>query len=165
MLRSVINALDRALAWLCGITLLAMMFLTFVDVIGRYFLSQPVLGAFELTEILLAITVFSAIPAVTQRGSHIKLDFLDPILPERVRDLLDQISAIVMAGILLLLSYTVWGQASKMAAAGLRTDIMGFPTFTVAYLVSLELALAAIFLFARMMAGIESVIEGTAQHD
>lgn len=50
-----ITTLDRLLAWLCGLTLLAMMFLTFADVIGRYFLSRPVVGAFELTEILLEI--------------------------------------------------------------------------------------------------------------
>lgn len=165
MFRLLINTLDRMLAWLCGVTLLAMMFLTFADVIGRYFLSRPVLGAFELTEILLAVTVFSAIPAVTQRGSHIKLDFLDPFLSERARGLLDHVSGLVMAAILVLLSYAVWGQAAKMAAAGLRTDIIGFPTFIIAYLVSLQLALAAVFLLARMMAGIESVIEGTAQHD
>lgn len=153
------------LAWICGTVLLAMMFLTFADVIGRYFLSRPVTGAFEATEIMLAITVFSAIPAVTQRGGHIKLDFLDPILSERARELLDQLSAIVMIGVLLLLSYAVWGQATKMAVAGLRTDIIGFPTFTVAYLVSVQLALAAVFLVARMAAGIESVIGGRAQHD
>jgi TRAP-type C4-dicarboxylate transport system permease small subunit len=165
MLRLVINSLDRLLAWLCGTTLLAMMFLTFADVIGRYFLSRPVVGAFEITEILLAITVFSAIPAVTQRGSHIKLDFLDPVLSVRARELLDQISAVVMVGVLLLLSYAVWGQARKMAAAGLQTDIVGFPTYLIAYLVSIQLALSAVFLIARMTAGIESVIGGTAQHD
>lgn len=165
MSRLLINSLDRMLAWLCGATLLAMMFLTFADVIGRYFLAHPVPGAFESTEILLAITVFAAIPAVTQRGSHIKLDFLDAVLSLRARELLDQASAVVMVGVLLLLSYAVWGQAAKMATAGLRTDILGFPTFIIAYFVSFQLTLSAVFLTARMVAGIESVIGGTAQHD
>lgn len=165
MVRLVVTALDRMLAWLCGTTLLAMMFLTFADVIGRYFLSRPVVGAFELTEILLAITVFSAVPAVTRRDKHIKLDFLDPVLPEFVRDMLDRVAAVLMVGVLALLSYAVWGQATKMAAAGLRTDIIGFPTFIVAYLVSVQLALSALFLLARMTVGDEAAVEQAVRHD
>jgi TRAP-type C4-dicarboxylate transport system permease small subunit len=165
MTRLVVTTLDWLLAWLCGATLLAMMFLTFVDVIGRYFLSRPVVGAFELTEILLAITVFSAIPAVTRRDKHIKLDFLDPVLPPAAREMLDRIAAVLMVGVLLLLSYAVWGQAAKMQAAGLRTDIIGFPTFIVAYLVSVQLALSALFLIARMAVGDESAVEHTVPHE
>ena len=42
--------------------LFAMMALTFVDVIGRYVVNSPLLGAYELTEVLLALVVFGAVP-------------------------------------------------------------------------------------------------------
>lgn len=165
MLRVVINFLDRALAWIGGIALLVMMFLTFVDVIGRYFLRRPVLGAFELTEILLAITVFTAMPAVTQQDNHIKLDFLDPLIPQSVGGFIDAISAAFMTAALVLLGYAVALQASKMAAAGIHSDILNLPTHLVLYFVAALLILSSVFLVCRMLFGIVSVVQGNVHHD
>lgn len=160
MLRVVIDVLDRALAWLAGVTLLTMMLLTFADVVGRYLFGRPVAGAFEATELLLAITVFAAMPSVTQRDSHIKLDFLDFLMPEELRRFIDWLSSIVMIGILLLLGYAVWMQASKMRAAGLYTDILGFPTHLVVFFVSILLVVSGVFLIGRVAFGIIGTSKG-----
>jgi TRAP-type C4-dicarboxylate transport system permease small subunit len=165
MLRVIINFLDRTLAWVGGLTLLVMMFLTFADVIGRYFFRRPVLGAFELTEILLAITVFAAMPAVTQQDKHIKLDFLDEVMGKGLRGLIDGISTFFMMASLFLLGYAVALQASKMAAAGLHSEFLNLPTFWALYLVSGLLVLSAIFLICRILFGIVSVVGGNVHYD
>ena len=59
-----------------------MMMLTCVDVIGRYFFSQPIFGAFEITEMLLAALIFAGLPLVTLRNEHVTVDVLDPITPD-----------------------------------------------------------------------------------
>ncbi|MDW8469595.1 MAG: TRAP transporter small permease subunit [Burkholderiales bacterium] len=51
--------------------LFAMMALTCVDVVGRYLLTRPVPGALEIIEILVAATVFLALPLVTLREEHV----------------------------------------------------------------------------------------------
>lgn len=62
-----------------------MMLLGGGDVIGRYFFNQPVPGAFEITEILLAgIVYFGA--AYTQRvKGHATVDFFYGFLPQKVK--------------------------------------------------------------------------------
>ena len=45
--------------------LLAMMGLTFVDVVARYVFNRPLAGAFEVTELLLLVLIFAGLPLVT----------------------------------------------------------------------------------------------------
>ena len=59
--------LSSNLSYLGSIALFAMMSLTTVDVVGRYFFNKPVLGAFELTEFLVLILIFSFLAPARQR--------------------------------------------------------------------------------------------------
>src|SRR5574338_449932 len=88
-LPSVVAAADRLLGLLSTVTLFAMMVLTVVDVIGRYILNAPLHGAYELTEVLLALVVFGAAPLVTRRGTHVTTSLFDDRMGpgvKRVRD-------------------------------------------------------------------------------
>lgn len=53
--------------------------ITVIDVIGRYFFSAPLNGAFELTEVLVAALVFAALPLTTERREHVEVDLLQPL--------------------------------------------------------------------------------------
>lgn len=57
--------------------LLAMVGLTFVDVLGRRLFNTPVFGANDITEHLMAIIVFSGLPLLTARRGHLSIDLLD----------------------------------------------------------------------------------------
>lgn len=76
--------LDLALSIIAGLALIAMMFLTSLDVIGRYFLSRPVPGAFELTELLLVLAIFLAFPSLSYSGGQIETDALAQVIPPRL---------------------------------------------------------------------------------
>lgn len=52
-----------------GLTLFALMVVTSVDVVGRYFFNSPRPGAVELARLMLATLVFLAFPVVTWRRS------------------------------------------------------------------------------------------------
>ena len=79
--RPVLDQFDRvvapALGALAALVLFAMMMLTCVDVIGRYFFSRPIFGGFELTEMMLAAMIFLGLPLVTLRNEHVTVDVLD----------------------------------------------------------------------------------------
>ena len=60
--------------------LLAMVALTFADVIGRRIVGKPIYGANDITEHLMALVVFSGLPLVTAAGAHLTIDLLDKLV-------------------------------------------------------------------------------------
>lgn len=58
----------------------AMVALTFADVIGRRLFGQPIFGAHDLTEHLMALLVFTGLPLVTLAAMHLKVDLFDKVL-------------------------------------------------------------------------------------
>lgn len=75
------------LAWalniIAGLALLGLMLLTATDVLGRYFFNSPIDGATELTEIGVAIVVFTALPVISWRGESIVVDLFDGLYSVR----------------------------------------------------------------------------------
>lgn len=81
--------MKRSLEMLCGtlagLALLAIMVLTFFDVSGRKLLSHSITGSLELTELLMVVVIFGALPLVSEKGEHVVFDSLDPLIPDFLR--------------------------------------------------------------------------------
>lgn len=146
-----IRLTETFFVWLSGITLMGMMFLTFADVIGRYFLSSPLLGAFELTELMFAVTVFSALPAVTLNNKHIAIDVLDSVMPKWSLVVQVWVAQLITIAMLVLISVAVGRQAVRMSASGIHTEILHIPTHLIVFYVSALSMLAAITSAIRLV--------------
>jgi TRAP-type C4-dicarboxylate transport system permease small subunit len=70
----------RALAFGGGAVLLALMALIAFDVVMRYALRLPFLGAYEMTELAMALIVFLGLPYCGATGGHVAVDVLSPVL-------------------------------------------------------------------------------------
>jgi TRAP-type C4-dicarboxylate transport system permease small subunit len=141
---------DRAVAPALGVfaalVLFAMMLLTCCDVVGRYFLSRPIFGAFELTEMLLAALIFAGLPLVTLRNEHVTVDLLDPITP----DWLFRIQHVIACALGMLstgyLAWRLWIRALSMDSAGETTAQLKFKLAYLTYGMSILMALTALAL-------------------
>jgi TRAP-type C4-dicarboxylate transport system permease small subunit len=144
------RAVAPALGLIAGVVLFALMALTFVDVVGRYFLSQPVYGGFEITEMLLAALIFAALPLVTLRDEHITVDLLDPVTPDGV--LWVQHVCACLAGFAFTgyLAWRLWIRAERMDAAGETTAQLKFKLSYLTYSMSVLMALTAVALLVLM---------------
>jgi TRAP-type C4-dicarboxylate transport system permease small subunit len=60
-----------------GAALFVMMAITLVDVIGRKAFSRPLTGGLELTELMMVVALFFALPLVSTHSQHIVFDVLD----------------------------------------------------------------------------------------
>lgn len=70
----------RALALGGGAVLLGLMALIAFDVVMRYVLRLPFLGAYEMTELAMALIVFLGLPYCAATGGHVAVDVLSPVL-------------------------------------------------------------------------------------
>lgn len=64
-----------------ALAVFAMMLVGIVDVAGRKLASGGAPAAVELTELLMMAAIYTALPLVSHRGGHVRLDLLDEFLP------------------------------------------------------------------------------------
>ena len=70
----------RAFALGGGAVLLGLMGLVAFDVVMRYVLRLPFLGAYEMTELAMALIVFLGLPYCAATGGHVAVDVFSPVL-------------------------------------------------------------------------------------
>jgi TRAP-type transport system small permease protein len=113
--------LETVCGLLSGSALFAIMALTFFDVGGRKLLSQSIPGSLELTELLMVIVIFGALPLVSQRGEHVVFDSLDSYLPESVRRFQGILVHALIGVALLGLGYLMFKTGQQFAINGDNT--------------------------------------------
>ena len=123
--------MKRLLELLCGllaaVALFAIMVLTLVDVLGRKLFSQSITGSLELTEILMVVVIFAALPLVSLKGEHVVFDSLDPLLPAGLRRLQRAAVDLLCCAALAALAWLMWDKAAQMAGYGDTTAQLKLP--------------------------------------
>lgn len=123
--------MKRVLDLLCGLlaalALFAIMALTLVDVAGRKLLSQSIPGSLEVTEILMVVVIFAALPLVSLHGEHVVFDSLDQLMPRWLRRLQQGLVDLLSAGGLGALAWLMWDKARQMASYGDTTAQLKLP--------------------------------------
>ncbi|MBL27048.1 MAG: C4-dicarboxylate ABC transporter permease [Rhodospirillaceae bacterium] len=140
----VVAAIDRTVAGLAAAALLAMMVLTVIDVVGRYGFDSPVPGAFELTELLMAVLIFGALPIVSAQGRHIAITLIEDRLPARVRIGLGRIVDAIATLVLALMAWRLAVLAGDFQAYGEVTSYLRIGLAPFAWFAALGCLLAAI---------------------
>ena len=125
--------MNKLLDLLCGvlsaIALFAIMALTFFDVIGRKLASNSIPGSLELTELLMVVVIFAALPLVSRRGEHVEFDSLDPYLPPWVRRVQSVFVHLLCAAALFGLAWLMWRTGSQFAETGETTAQLQIPKY------------------------------------
>lgn len=113
--------LDLLCGLLAGVALFAIMALTFFDVLGRKFASHSIPGSLELTELLMVVVIFGALPLVSRRGEHVEFDSLDPYLPAWFRRGQVLLVHLLCACVLLGLAWLMWRTGGQFLETGETT--------------------------------------------
>lgn len=121
MINRLSTLLERAGVALAGLSLFAIMALTFFDVIGRKFIDASIPGSLELTELLMVAVIFGALPAVSRRSEHVQFDSLDSVIPPRVRKVQHVLVALVACALLVAVACIMWTTAQDFASSGETT--------------------------------------------
>jgi TRAP-type C4-dicarboxylate transport system permease small subunit len=99
------NRIRKAIETLLIASLLAMVALTFADVIGRRFFGTPIYGAHDLTEHLMTLLVFSGLPLLTSARGHLVVDLFDRFVMTDSMRWWRGLTTLLVAAILLLIAY------------------------------------------------------------
>lgn len=116
--KKLLEALSGTLA---GAALFAIMSLTFFDVLGRKLLSNSIPGSLELTELLMVVVIFAALPLVSERGEHVVFDSLDGYLPAGVQRVQRALVNLVCGVALIGLAWLMWKSGNQFLETGETT--------------------------------------------
>lgn len=122
--------MKKLLETLCGLlsgsALFAIMVLTFLDVGGRKLLDNSIPGSLELTELLMVIVIFGALPLVSLRGEHVEFDSLDAYLPHWLRAAQNVLVHLLCAVLMLALGWLMWRTGQQFLETGETTAQLKF---------------------------------------
>ncbi len=124
--------------------LFVIMCLTLVDVLGRKFFSHSVPGGLELTEILMVIVIFGALPLVSLRQEHVVFDSFDNLVPAPLKRLQARLVHLVCGGLFGFLAWLLTRRAERFAEYTEVTVHLQWPMAPVAWVMAGLLLLTAL---------------------
>lgn len=148
------HVIARMLVLVSSLLMAAMVGLTFVDVVGRYVFNNPVNGAQEITSILLGLTIFTALPAVTMREGHITVDFLQNTFSGKLEHARKVVVHVATACALGVLAYVLFKQAGKLAFMEMRTPHLHLPQHLIVYVFFAMAVVALVLTWVPLRAAI-----------
>lgn len=120
-------AASRALAYMGGAIMILLIAMSLVSIVGRKLFSLPIPGDLEIMQMGAAVAAAMFFPYCQMTDAHVRVDFFTTRLPARFRAALDGIAALLLGGVMLLLSWrtTVAALASKQS--GDSSVMLGLP--------------------------------------
>lgn len=112
-----------------GAVLVAMTLATTASILGRWLLSRPLPGDYELAQLGTAVAVAAFLPYCAIRGGHVLVDFLTARAPARVRAALDALGNAAIAAIGFLIAWRLAVGLVDLRAAGETTMVLAIPTW------------------------------------
>lgn len=153
----VLGIVDAASVLLAGIVLAGMMFMTLIDVVGRYVLNAPLGFAFEMTQLGMAMVVFAALPSVTLRAAHVSAGLFEGLFGGKIAIFRDVLWSLVIAASCLFLAFRLSRLAGRFLRYGDETSVLKLPIGWIAWFGVAGLCLAAL---AALIVAVQSLKPG-----
>lgn len=120
--------------------LASMVLLTSTDVVLRYWFNSSIRGAYEITQLLLAMLIFAALPLVSRDDQHVVVDLLSGVLGARVKRILAAFAQLVCTIVFSGFGWLMWRKAQRVGedadvTAALYISIQPFVYFMLVLLI------------------------------
>ena len=157
--RGLAGWLARGFGLVASLALFFLMCLTCVDVVARYGFNRPVTGSTELTEIAVAVVVFSCLPVVTWRNEHIVVDLFDRFFSPRWHTARLIVIHLVCVAALGFLGQRVAVLAARALDHGELSEYLAIP---VGYVIGFIAAMCWVTAALVLLFGITRVVQSRA---
>lgn len=125
-----IKKLSTLFGYLGAVALFFMMLLTTADVAGRYLFNSPIIGAFELTEYLVLILIFSFLCNAQSHKDHVSVDLLFQKFPKKIRDIaniLNHVACLLLTALIVWMSFLKALELKEVGEASPNLVIPDYP--------------------------------------
>jgi TRAP-type C4-dicarboxylate transport system permease small subunit len=138
MIFSALNKFSGFLKFVGATALAAMMMLTVVDVIGRFF-KHPIFGSVELIGFLATIIVAAALPYTYKMDGHVGVEILVRLLSEKAQLCIDLFTRLLSLFLFSLITWQMFLYAADIRHTGEVSMNLEFPIYYIVYLLAFGL--------------------------
>jgi TRAP-type C4-dicarboxylate transport system permease small subunit len=156
-MRRVFDWLERILKVSAVIIVLLMLFALAAQVFLRYVFGKSLSWSEELALLGFAWVVVITTAIGIRRMTHARMDLMIEVLPERLHQSIDRLSALLMMALGLFLTYAGWGYVAE--TRGSTSAAIGFPIEYLYACAPVFGVLVTLFSFERLMPWAESLDE------
>lgn len=142
------DSISRVCLAMAATALLAIVSINFANVVGRYGFGSPFSWAEESMLFLMIVVVFAAVPAVTWRNQHIRIDMLSERLRPSRRSMLLLAVAIISIAIFATVSLSGLEIVLLLREFDQRSDALHLPIWIPQGFLSAGMALSALLVLA-----------------
>ena len=128
-IRQYVNQTSRLVHNIAQYVLMLMVFLTSVDVVGRYFFNRPILGAYDLTQLMMIIVVFFCIAYTQIEKGHVGITIVVDRLSKKAQNVIGCAGNFLGLFFFSLIAWQNIAQANLMRINGATTASLGIPTY------------------------------------
>lgn len=144
----------RGMAIIGAAGLVALVGVTVVAVIARYFLRDPIFGIEDVSSLALAVFVAAAIAFGARHNSHIAVNILSALGGRRVTRITDVIVRLLGAGIVGYAAFALFDKGRCGFDCGAFTPNLNYDHTPFYYLLGVAMALYAAILVAHLLIGL-----------
>lgn len=151
MFRRLFLATMRVLGVTSSIALLAMMLLTFADVLGRYGFHSSIFGTAEIVEYLMVITIFAGLAFTTATNDHITVTLFDGMIQRRLPGLHRWSVVLFSVASYLLITWQLWVHGLELYGTDKRSTVLDLPLWVQPIGAAVLLSIGAVLLVSGVV--------------
>ncbi len=139
-----------------SVALTAMMLLTVVDVIGRFF-KHPIFGSVEIIGLLAVILVATALPYTHKMDGHVGVEILVRLLKKKTQiwiTFITQFLSLILFG---LITWQMFIYAASIQRTGEVSMDLEFPIYYIIYLLAFGLLVFSVTIIQSIIVNIKNL--------
>ena len=136
------------------VTLVVMMLITTADVILRYLFDSPILGSFEMTELLMVSMAGLSLAWCTLKSGHIRVDIITSMFSKKTNRAIDILNYIITAALCGFLVPALINRYIEGVKLDIRTYVLKIPEGPFVLLLSFGYFLTFLVLIVKIVKSI-----------
>lgn len=106
-----------------------MMFFISADVFKRWFFSGGIPGSYELVEVAMAVSAFSAFSYAQTKHSHVHVTLLIQYFPQKLRFLSYALMSLITTAVMFVISFAAFRQCNAALVQNMQTNTLHVPMY------------------------------------
>ena len=155
-----VTSVVNKIGLLGAFSMIGLMMLTVADVFLRKFFNAPILGSYEITEFLLVVLVFFAIPWAALKKANVKVDLIVGNFPERVQAAFSSVTCFLSLVVTAFFGWYTIPQAVYILKLGSVSDMLEIPYYPFYFFVAFGFFILMFVLIANLFEFVRKAVRG-----